>query len=140
MQIQMTTAPVTGSALVASADTCNKIVCGFIPQNQVPASVLLRCAQSGYMGNRVGCMDPQCIPYSEGRCGNHPFGAAPQSLKPDKSLIPASTMPSITGSREPSGIVQAATGSGCGFSGWVQDHQAAAALLLAGVYLLFGRK
>jgi len=142
--------------LAVNARTCNRIVCGFMNQDEAGVDLLVACSQAGFVGARAGCEDRFCQPYaSPGECDEadvvlepedaylrmptadfFPFDFPPVEGGPPETL--RSPMPSIT--PVPGNAYRGSPpAAGCGFSGWVADNPGLAVAALAAAILVLKR-
>lgn len=132
--------------MTANKTTCNRIICGFIPQSVAGQQLLIDCARAGYTGVRPGCSDEVCRPYSNGECGpaTASTGLEPRPAyrtPPTSNSLPfnfpspprvayprvlTSPMPSITPAKRPAPITADDEWNGsewrCRISRWVRDN------------------
>lgn len=142
--------------LPVNARTCNRIVCGFMNQDEAGIDLLYACSRAGFTGARAGCKDPFCQPYTTpGECDEadmvvvegdqyftmptadfFPFDFPPVEEGPPETL--RSPMPSIT--PVPGNMYQGSPPiPGCGFSGWVADNPGLAVAALVAAFLMMKR-
>lgn len=148
--------PADSEWLPVNARTCNRIVCGFMNQDEAGVDLLIACSRAGFAGARAGCKDQFCQSFAQpGECDEadvvlepenqyftmptadfFPFEFPPVEEGPPETL--RSPMPSIT---PVSGNMYQGSppAAGCGFSGWVADNPGLAVAALAAAFLLLKR-
>lgn len=129
-------------------ETCLRVQCGALSQQEAGLDTLLECSQAGLVGVK-GCGHPDCVPYEEemrlrGVCppGHHvpTVSAVPAATTPPALPIVTATLPSIT-PRHPTPAPPQLVGEPwyCPVNRWVKANTFAAVVVLAGIYIAITR-
>lgn len=138
------------------ANSCGRIICGFMTQAEAGFDFLYACSRAGYVGAAAGCADPWCEPYQQtGDCEGEgmreplpeynpppgwdaiPFPHTPIAEDPVQSLTPP--FPSIVPPIQPAPILGPSWPEQCGFRSWVDGHKVLAAGLVLAAYVAVSR-
>lgn len=139
------------------AQTCGRVICGFMTQPEAGFDLLYACSRAGFVGAQPGCTSKWCEPYAgPGECNAGetvqplpdyypesgwdaiPFPTTPIQFAPVQSLTPP--FPSITPQPPFTGTIQQIQPPSCGFSGWVNDHPVLAVAAIAAGYMVLRKR